>query len=178
MRLLNLGEYAAIGARAVGIEQSSPYSFIFSFEKMALRDALKSPSGARAFAIGLYDFLHGAAPLQRRFEDWVEVVAALPRRQTRVLTWPVVTVFGFLAQPATHFFMKPKVTRAAALAYSHPLRYQSRPSWEIYAGLLGLARHQAGPARPRTARHDRYSVVSVGARLGRIQRLANCGRDH
>ncbi len=139
-RLLNLGEYAAIGARAVGIEQSSPYSFIFSFEKMALRDALKSPSGARAFAIGLYDFLHGAAPLQRRFEDWVEVVAALPRRQTRVLTWPVVTVFGFLAQPATHLFMKPKVTRAAALAYSHPLRYQSRPSWEIYAGLLGLAR--------------------------------------
>jgi hypothetical protein len=140
LRLLNLGDYAAISARAVAVEQSSPYSFIFSFEKMALRDALKSPSGARAFALGLYDFLHGTGSPQSRFEDWVEVVAALPRRQTRVLTWPVVTVFGFLAQPTTHFFMKPKATRAAALAYGHPIPYQSRPSWETYVALLALAR--------------------------------------
>ena len=28
-----------------------------------------------------------------------------PRRQTRVLTWPLVTVWGFIAQPlAPHFF--------------------------------------------------------------------------
>lgn len=140
-RLLKLRHYAEISARAVRVEQSSPYSFIFSFEKMALRDAVKSPAGARAFSIGLYALLHGNAPMPRRFDDWVAVVAGLPRRQTRVLTWPLVTVFGFLAQPSIHFFMKPTVIRAAARAYDYPLNYQSLPNWDIYAGLLDLARH-------------------------------------
>ena len=66
-------------------------------------------------------------------------VAALPRRQTRVLTWPMVTVWGFLAQPDTHIFLKPTVTRAAAAKYGFDLAYKSRPNWETYASLLGLA---------------------------------------
>jgi hypothetical protein len=44
-------------------------------------------------------FLHGDRSAEERFAKWIETVAALPRRQTRVLTWPVVTVFGLLAQP-------------------------------------------------------------------------------
>lgn len=139
-RLLAAGRYQEIALRAIRIEQSAPYSFIFSFEKMALRDAVKSTSGARAFAIGLHDFLHGGSPLEGRFEKWVETVAGLPRRQTRVLTWPLVTVFGFLAQPSVHLFVKPTVTRAAAEAYGYPLPYHSRPSWTTYGSLLDFAR--------------------------------------
>jgi hypothetical protein len=112
---------------------------IFSFEKMALRDAIKSAEGARAFAEGLYEFLHGAGSDERRFERWVEVVANLPRRQTRVLTWPLVTVFGFIAQPDRHIFLKPNVTRAAAREYGFDFPYKSRPSWETYASLLAFA---------------------------------------
>ena len=112
---------------------------IFSFEKMALRDAVKSEAGARAFAEGLYELLHGAGGLERRFNAWVEAVAALPRRQTRVLTWPMVTVWGFLAQPGRHIFLKPTVTRAAAAKYGFDFKYKSRPDWETYASLLGLA---------------------------------------
>src|SRR5437588_12497028 len=59
-RLLDRREYGEIAARAVRTEQRSRHSMIFSFEKMALRDALKPESGARAFATGLYDFLHGS----------------------------------------------------------------------------------------------------------------------
>jgi hypothetical protein len=33
------------------------------------------------------------------------------RRQTRVLTWRVVTIFGFLALADAHFSLKPIVTR-------------------------------------------------------------------
>lgn len=112
---------------------------IFSFEKMALRDAVKPRSGARAFAEGLYEFLHGAAPLERRFGDWVDVVAALPRQQTRVLTWPLVTVFGFIAQPQSHMFLKPKVTRVAAREYGFDFQYASTPNWNTYASLLAFA---------------------------------------
>ena len=77
--------------------------------------------------------------MEQRFGRWVDVVAALPRRQTRVLTWPLVTVFGFLAQPSVHIFLKPMVTRAAAQAYGYPLAYRSRPSWDTYASLLAFA---------------------------------------
>ena len=137
--LLREGEFAEIAARAVRVEQRTRHSMIFSFEKMALRDAVKSPEGARLFAEGLYDFLHGAGHVKRRFERWCEVVAVLPRKQTRVLTWPLVTVFGFIAQPETHIFLKPNVTRTAAREYGFDFQYKSRPSWETYASLLEFA---------------------------------------
>ena len=60
--------------------------------------------------------------------------------QTRVLTWPIVTVFGFIALPRIHYFYKPTVTRAAAHAYAYHLTYASRPSWEIYQLALEFAR--------------------------------------
>jgi hypothetical protein len=137
--LLKAGEYGEIARRAVRVEQQSKHSMIFSFEKMALRDAVKAPSGARLFAAGLFEFLHGRSALQQRFENWIEVVSSLPRKQTRVLTWPLVTVFGFIAQPRVHVFMKPLVTRAAAREYGFDLPYQSRPDWETYSSLLELA---------------------------------------
>ena len=151
-RLLKSGEFAEIALRAVRVEQRSRHSMIFSFEKMALRDAVKSAAGARAFAEGLYAFLHGKASLKLRFERWVEVVAALPRKQTRVLTWPLVTVFGFIAQPDIHIFLKPNATRTAAREYGFDLRYASRPNWETYSSLLefaGQVRRDVLDLRPR-----------------------------
>ena len=138
-RLLRAGAHAEIAARAVRVEQRSRHSMIFSFEKMALRDAIKSEDGARLFAEGLYQLLHGAGTLKRKFERWIETVDALPRKQTRVLTWPLVTVFGFIAQPDTHIFLKPNVTRAATRAYGFDFRYQSRPNWDTYADYLSFA---------------------------------------
>jgi hypothetical protein len=49
-------------------------------------------------------------------------------------------VFGFLAQPERHIFLKPNVTRRAAVLYGSPLTYRSSPDWETYANLLALAR--------------------------------------
>ena len=138
-RLLRAREFSEIAARAVRVEQKTRYSMLFSFEKMALRDAVKTEAGARTFAEGLYEFLHGAGAIERRFKSWVEAVDSLPRRQTRVLTWPMVTVWGFLAQPSTHIFLKPNVTRAAAERYGFDFRYKSRPSWETYANYLEFA---------------------------------------
>jgi hypothetical protein len=108
----------------------------FSLEKMALRDAVRSPAGAKAFALALYDLLHGPDTMDVRFTNWTNAIGRLPRRQTRVLTWPLVTVFGFIAQPGNHFFMKPTVTREAARRYGIELDYASRPSWPLYKSLL------------------------------------------
>ena len=148
--LLTRREYGEIAHRAVAIESRT--NLLFSFEKMALRDAVRPSAGSRDFAHGLYDFLHGRGAIRRRFEQWRDVLGKLPRRQTRVLTWPLATVFGFIAQPKRHIFLKPNVTRLAARRYDYEFAYQSRPDWDTYGSLLGFAervRRDQCDLRPR-----------------------------
>lgn len=137
-KLLAAKKEREIAAHAVRIEART--NLVFSFEKMALRDAIRSPAGAGLFARSLYDFLHGAKSDQDRFENWCQAVARLPQRQTRVLTWPLVTVWGFIAQPDRHIFVKPNVTRRAAEAYRYNLSYESKPSWLVYLSVLDFAK--------------------------------------
>jgi hypothetical protein len=135
--LLRQHHFEDIASQAIRIESRT--NLLFSFEKMALRNAVRSPAGARLFAEGLYDFLYGRGPIAVKFTRWCEVVARLRRKQTRVLTWPVVTVFGFLALPATHILLKPKATRLAAERYGFAFAYESTPAWETYRSLLEFA---------------------------------------
>ncbi len=148
--LMKAGDYIELARKAVTIESRT--NLLFSFEKMALRDAVRTPDGARAFSEGLYDFLHGRASDETRFDRWVEAAGGLPRRQTRVLTWPLLTVFGFLAQPDRHMFLKPNVTRRAADMYGFEFLYRSKPNWDTYACLLAFAeqvRKDQRALRPR-----------------------------
>ncbi len=136
-RLMGEGNHPEIAGRAVRIESAT--NLLFSFEKMALRDAVKTGEGAKAFAEGLFDWIHGAGGREARFARFAETLAGLPRRQTRVLTWPLLTVFAFLAVPEREIFLKPLTTRAAAEAYGFELHYASKPSWRSYASLLDFA---------------------------------------
>ena len=143
-------QYREAAQRIVRVEART--MLLFSFEKMALRDAALSPRGSASFASGLRDWLHGRGPESVRFARWCEVVGALPRRQTRVLTWPVVTVFGFIARPRVHLYLKPTVTKAAAAAYDVPFEYRSRPNWQTYENLLDFGatvRRDIADLRPR-----------------------------
>ena len=136
-KLLARGEFREIADTAIRIESRT--NLLFSFEKMALRDAVKPPDGARLFAEGLYDYLYGPGDPDTKFAAWRDVVARLPRRQTRVLTWPVLTVFPFIAEPERHIFLKPNVTRTAAKHYGFDFQYRSRPEWATYQSLLDFA---------------------------------------
>ncbi|MEY2422912.1 MAG: hypothetical protein QOI95_2979 [Acidimicrobiaceae bacterium] len=147
---LRSGRYDEIAATAVRIESRT--NLLFSFEKMAIRDAVNSADGAKGFSAGLYDWLYGRGGERAKFEGWCQTVAELPRRQTRVATWPVVTVFGFIARPKVHVFLKPNVTRVAAERYGFNVRYRSRPQWDTYASVLDFAkaiRRDLADWRPR-----------------------------
>lgn len=137
-RMIEDGEFLQVAERAVRIESRT--NLLFSFEKMALRDAVRSKAGARTFSEGLYDLLHGPDALPHTFERWCEAIASLPRKQTRVLTWPLATVFAFIAQPKRHFFLKPRVTRLAFAEYGLDFGYRSRPNAETYSQLLALVK--------------------------------------
>jgi hypothetical protein len=133
-RRIKSRQFEEIARLASSIESRT--NLLFSFEKMALRDAIRSPTGAQAFSCALFDFLHGHGSAELRFASWAAALNALPRRQTRVLTWPLATVFGFIAQPKQHFFFKPMVTREALRRCGISFDYSSRPSWPVYKALL------------------------------------------
>jgi hypothetical protein len=135
--LLRAGQYAEIARRAVAVEART--NLLFSFEKIAVRDAVRTKAGSQHFAEALFHLVHGGGTLRSRFDAWIAGIAELPRRQTRVLSWPTATVFAFLARPDEQIFLKPTVTRRAAEAYGFELTYQSRPRWETYASVLSFA---------------------------------------
>jgi hypothetical protein len=136
-RLLAAEKFEEIARHAVRIESRT--NLLFSFEKMALRDAVKSTEGAQLFTKALYDYIYPGDPTEEAFEEFTEALAALPRKQTRVLTWPLQTVFSFIAQPEKHIFLKPRVTQVAAVNYGFPFLYRSKPNWETYASMLEFA---------------------------------------
>ncbi len=143
-------EYALIASEVVRIESRT--SLLFSFEKMAFRDAVKHPHAAKAFAEALFNLLHGKVSLDSRFTRWVDTIAELPRRRTRILTWPLATVFGFIARPDEHFFFKPMVTKEAARRYGQDLHYSPRPpSRAIDHSLIlwGVVRANIADLRPK-----------------------------
>jgi hypothetical protein len=150
VRLLQRREYAEIVNRAIRIESRT--NLLFSFEKMALRDAVKSQHGAQRFAEGLREFLSSSLPMHQKFSMWCKTVGELPRKQTRVLTWPVLTVFGMIARPRDYIFLKPNVTKRAAEKYGFDLVYESKPSCATYSSMLQFAamiRKDLRDLRPR-----------------------------
>jgi len=136
-RLLKEEKFLEIAKRATAIESKT--NLLFSFEKMALRDAVKTTESAKLFAEGLFNYVYGRMEMQQRFETFCTILSQLPVKQTRVLTWPLQTVFGFIADPANHIFLKPTVTKSAAKKYQFDFNYQSRPNWQTYNSLLQFA---------------------------------------
>ena len=135
---MEAGRHHIDSMTAISIESRT--NLLFSFEKMALRDAARDPKGSVTLAEGLSAWLHGTGGERERFERWCDVLHELPRRQTRVATWPVATVLGFVARPKVHMFLKPTVTRTAAERYGFDFHYRSKLQWETYSSLLDFAR--------------------------------------
>ena len=149
-KLLAAKAFEEIAQTAIQIESKT--NLLFSFEKMAIRDAVKSKDGAKLFASGLFDYLYTGGAMQKRFENYMEMISQLPRKQTRVLTWPLITVFSFIAEPEKHIFLKPKVTQRAAEKYKFDFDYISPPNWDTYESLLAFAeqiRHDTKHLYPR-----------------------------
>lgn len=136
-QLLSKKMFETIAQTAIKIESRT--NLLFSFEKMAIRDAVRSNEGAELFSTGLYSFLYSNGSMEERFHNYVDIISRLPRKQTRVLTWPLVTIFGFIANPGEHIFLKPRVTQRAAEKYKFNFDYLSRPNWETYESLLNFA---------------------------------------
>ena len=114
-------------------------NLISPFEKAALRDGLKGQQAALQFFATLSALIDAPAPAEGQFQAFAKAVDALPALRGRVFTWPIVTVFPFLASPGQFLFVKPTSTRAEAYRLQHELRYETTPNWVTYASALSMA---------------------------------------
>jgi hypothetical protein len=149
-KLLWRGQFLQIAATALGMNRDEVCCSHLRRWRCAMRSATRrmpesSPKGWTRFSM---------APGRWRtsFENCCTSVASLPRTQTRVLTWPLVTVFGFIAQPRAHIFLTPVAMKKAARMLGHDLPYSARPNWTTYSSFLEFAsstRAALSDLRPR-----------------------------
>ena len=114
-------------------------NLISPFEKAAFRDGLKDPQAALTFFGALSALIDSPAPSAGHFETFAKAVQALPATKGRVFTWPIVTVFPFLAAPSQYLFLKPESTRDEAARLKHDLGYDPAPNWVTYASAQSMA---------------------------------------
>ncbi|MBX9669651.1 MAG: hypothetical protein K2X93_18655 [Candidatus Obscuribacterales bacterium] len=136
-QLLRKREYLDIANRALQVESKT--TFLFSFEKMALRDALRTSDGAATFAEGLHSALYESGSRKEKFIAWIVAVSELPRKKSRVLSWPILTFFPYIAQPKKFMIMKPTAMMRAAAELGFDLEYSSKPNYRTYERLVELA---------------------------------------
>lgn len=134
--LLDAGDHGEVARRALRV--TSMVNLPTPWDHMAMADGLREPAHQEQFALALRELLHGEGTAESRFTAFGRVLDHLPRKQTRVLTWPNQTILPFLWDPKAQMFMKPTVTRAAAARCAFDLKYQADPNWATYQQLLRL----------------------------------------
>jgi len=139
-------------------------NLISPFEKAALRDALQDQKASLDFFAALSALVDAPAPSEALFRAYFKTVEALPVPRGRVFTWPIATLFPFLASPEVHMFVKPVVTRAAALRLDIDIGYESAPNWDTYAGVLKLA----GTIKARLAHLGCRDMIDVQSFIYRV----------
>jgi hypothetical protein len=119
---------------------ASKVNLLSVFEKAALRDALKEHEdpGVKKFLFSLQELLEDPTLTSTTYENLLHAATELPQKKTAVATWPVVTLFPFLAQPDRHMFLKPDVTKKASDRLAFNLNYESTPNWKTYSCLLKM----------------------------------------
>ena len=123
-----------------------------SQDSMAINDGLKDKAAAAGFLTGVLDFVDAPGP--GSFGALVDRVECLPARagRARVLTWPIVTLLPFFADPDQFIFLKPTMTKVAAERLFFDLSYDSRPNWRTYDRAISFANSLRQLLKPHHAK--------------------------
>jgi hypothetical protein len=149
-RLLALGDVAEFVSRALRVERHVR-TMQRDAEKETLARALQEASAARLFFAALFDLLAAPAPERCLFEALAVATALLPGGRSEA-SWPLVTLFPFIAQPDRHIILQPSFTCEAAQRLGLDLHYAPEPNWATYSALLRSSERLLEELRPFGAR--------------------------
>jgi hypothetical protein len=111
----------------------------FQNEIMAMNDGLKDLTAAARVLDAVLGFTERNDA--QSFDQLVQAIGSLPTPEggSRVLTWPNVTIFPFLAEPRRFMVLKPTVTKKMALRLGWDLPYAAAPTWHCYESLSRMS---------------------------------------
>ena len=148
--LLKEGQFRSLATK--GLQVLGAVNLLSPYESAAFHDAMQNDDAVRAFFTSLLNVLDADPLSPSIFDEYVEAVTSLPADRSRVATWPVATVFPYLASPDRYMFLKPEVTKEAANSMAFDLQYGATPNWTTYQALLNMGTVYLELLRPLGAR--------------------------
>jgi hypothetical protein len=127
--LVESGQYAECHRTA--IECAKMTNLVLNSERSIL--AALPPAAHEAFALQLFELLHGTKDYAHQVESFADRFARYGLGK-----WTVATYFGFLLDPKERVFVKPTAVQRAAKALHRNLEYQAQPSALIYKRVVAL----------------------------------------
>jgi hypothetical protein len=148
--LLAAGDVGALVTATLAIEKTAGAS-TSGADKATLAGGLRDADAARGYFTALFGLLAAPAPSQAGFDALAAAVAAFPAG-AGAPAWPLVTLMPFLAAPARHVLLRPKLISQAAHRLGLELRFAADPNWITYATLLKSSEQLLEKLRPIGAR--------------------------
>lgn len=148
--LLSARDYKKLGQKVMQVVGG--FNLVSPYEKAAFRDAMGEGAAVQSFFTTLLKVFDTKPLTSEVFEEFADAVTSLPAPEGRVATWPVATIFLYLAEPARFMFLKPEVTKAAADSLGFDLRYSATLSWNTYDALQRMGELYLDLLRPLGAR--------------------------
>lgn len=137
-RLLRDGAVDELRQRLLRVDSASNLLYP-QFEKAPLRDGLADDAAALHYFEALFDYVEADEPTADLFSAMVSALSRLPQPGSNPDSWPVATVFPFLANPSRDIFLRPTQAKKAAALMAFELNYEATPNWLTYSRWLRLA---------------------------------------
>ena len=149
--LLASGE---IGELVDRVCRAADINLLSIYERSAIKEGLRADEGsARSYLSAVFAFIE-CGPEQKSFTAIAQALCNLPivEGRARAATWPVLTLFPYLADPTRFMFLKPEPTKECAARLRFDLKYDSSLEWETYARLMVLGEQLLERLHPLGAR--------------------------
>jgi len=153
-RLLAANEFEELVARALKLDRAVAPLYPAA-DGGAVRQALSNEELGRAFFTALFELTGVPSPGRARFDKLFAATRALPVGPAQ--QWLVATLFPFVASPARHVLVQPRVACEAAARLGADVGDDAAPSWAAYASVRALC----GQLLEELARHGAKDFVDV-----------------
>jgi hypothetical protein len=130
-----------------------------------LRDAFMRTERMPALLIALADLLDADVMTTELYDAYLTAFAALtPPGQKSAMSWPIVTVFPYIARPDNHMFLKPASMRNAAAGLGADIKFKSAPNAQTYERTLVFGKSLLEFIQPRSG----VDMIDVQAFIGAL----------
>lgn len=104
-----------------------------------LRAAFMRTERMPPFLLALADLIDTRLVTATHYDALLAAFAALETPPKRTpMSWPIVTVLPFIANPSRHVLVKPNAMRAAAAGLGFDLKFRPAPNWATYERSLAF----------------------------------------